>query len=185
MGTGSDRNLKCPCGSGKKKKNCCKEIEFTYIQHEILGAKVWVPSSNSEMEVLKGLLSRISTKYEHGRYTETTIINDILKEICYVLGDYIKTSLSKINYIETVDFLLFQHEQWSEIFRKWRHKLVSFSQEESEYLRLKVPTMRRNLKHLVEELCLLKPQWGKANLSKETLINEIDKALVAAEQLFT
>ncbi|MZP31442.1 hypothetical protein GTO91_17255, partial [Heliobacterium undosum] len=164
-----------------KKKKYNNKIHKDNVFIDFNGTQVWRSIDQSKLHTEAGYFLR--RKYQPGEYSDPIIINNILKDLYGFYYQVMKKELDKINYLSTIDFIYYQHEQWTKIFNEWRNNKESFSEEEDEFLKDNIPTIRRAMKHIIETLCLMKPSWNNG-ISSPKLAGYLGRAVAAAEVSF-
>lgn len=145
---------------------------------EISGIKIYRPDVEHELSVRQMVVSKISSKYPDGVYTDPDEIDSIIKDMFTIYNGILEKYLPFLISRGFVEFLLQQYDNYAEIERKKKAGLLS--QREMEFWSKVGAEARRSIKFMIEKSILT---WEDKNICPENIDEIFAICWVSSENL--
>lgn len=153
---------------------------------EVAGTRIWKPTLLAETTYRQEAEAHLRERYSAGRLTSKSDINEAIQWQASWMKSVIDEALIEVGDLRLLDFLVFQHDQWTIVYQATTRKRREGGavSEREEWILEKAPLARRALKYLVERVLQVVPTREDSGASEERTMQCAERALIVGEEYF-
>lgn len=160
------------------------------VPFEVGGSTLLKPDATVEFKYRAAAASHLLGLLAPGEYHDPSVVSATLNAQAEHLCTLIDELLGEIGHVETIEYFVFAHDQWSKAY-DWARDHASaqvpgtLESEKADWVLERAPLMRRALKELIERSVTLYDPAREYSGERDHWLRDVQRAALLAEELMS